>query len=137
MLGSTGGLWRGAQAVLFIGAIRTVALAIAGEGGGDARSVATGELIGIACFVSTAQLIATVPAVVHTVTAGEEENIHSVTRERNLLSTSHQFTHNSYLLEGKKDAKSIGAGKLVQVAGPIGAVLELIRRIGTIFLPIT
>ena len=51
-----------------------------------------------------------------------------------MISSIHRH---SYLLEGKKDAKSIGTGKLVHVAGPIGAVLELISRIGAIFLPIT
>ena len=66
-----------------------------------------------------------------------DKRISSQTGKEILYLGFYQFTHKSYLLEGKKDAKSIGAGELVQVAGPIGAVLELIRRIGTIFLPIT
>lgn len=46
-------------------------------------------------------------------------------------------SHVPHLLEGDEDAKPVGAGKLIHVAGPVGTVLELISCIGTVFLPIT
>lgn len=40
-------------------------------------------------------------------------------------------------LIGKVNAKAVGAGKLVHVAGPIWAVLELIRRVQAVFVAVT
>lgn len=45
--------------------------------------------------------------------------------------------HTSYLLVGEEDAKAIRTSKLIHMAGPVGAVLELIRRIGAVFIPVT
>lgn len=42
-----------------------------------------------------------------------------------------------YLLVWDEDAKSIRASKLVQVARAVGAILELVGRVDTVFLPVT
>jgi len=46
-------------------------------------------------------------------------------------------SHTSYLLVGEEDAEPVGTGKLIHVAGAVGAVLELIGRVGAVFVPIT
>lgn len=35
-----------------------------------------------------------------------------------------------------EDAEPVGTGKLVHMAGPVGAVLQLISCIGTVFVPV-
>lgn len=70
LLRSAGGPGRGAQALRLIRAVRAVALPVAGEGGGDAGSVAAGELVAAAGVVGAVQLVAAVAAVVHAIAAG-------------------------------------------------------------------
>lgn len=73
MLRSTGGLGCDAQAVCFIGSIQAVVIPVTDVRGPDAGPVAAGELVAVARVVSTPQLITAVPAVIHTIAAGEEE----------------------------------------------------------------
>lgn len=49
----------------------------------------------------------------------------------------YSLTQTSYLLKGDEDAKPVGTGKLIHMAGAVGAVLELISCVGAVFLPIT
>lgn len=51
--------------------------------------------------------------------------------------TSFFYYPNSYLLVWDEDAKSIRASKLVQVARAVGAIVELVGRVGAVFLPVT
>lgn len=42
-----------------------------------------------------------------------------------------------YSLVGEEDANPVGTGEFVHVAGAVGAVMELVRRIGAVFLSVT
>lgn len=87
----TGGLGCDTQAVHLIWPVHAVSHPVTSEGVGDAGPVTTGELITSAGVISTTKLITAVSAVVHTVTAGEEElciRLWSVRRELCLPETS-------------------------------------------------
>lgn len=73
LIGGTGGMRCDTQTVRFVRAIRAVELPITNERRPNARPIAAGKLVGRACVIGTAQLVAAVTTVVHAVTAGGRE----------------------------------------------------------------